>query len=59
MIHFKLMTQPTASKSFFSFSASSLFMFFFNIEGVLSARSLASFSPRLNSYLSVLMALIF
>ena len=57
--HFRVTTQPDASKVFFSFSAYSLFMFFFSIEGVLSARSFASFKPSPNNSLKALIILIF
>ncbi len=58
VIHLRVTTQPEASKSFFSFSASSFFMAFFNIEGALSAKSLASLSPKLKISLSALIILI-
>ena len=57
--HFRVTTQPDASKVFFNFYAYSLFMFFFSIEGVLSARSFASFKPNPKSYLKALIILIF
>lgn len=57
--HLRVITQPTSSRSFFSFYAYSRFMFFFSIEGTLSAKSLASLRPKLKISLRALMTLIF